>query len=408
MNRNPYSILSLKYPVICVLFFLALSGSASALTMTATPPSINISPGTNHPIQIFYRAYQIDAPAFSAVSNQGRFITADEFLLGTVNSTVSIQVVASQGSATESVVVPAAILRTALDRKQNRIFFLRTFNSVDFGSDTSTVQLQLVPASAGQFSIQQMELAFNKPAADNFSRPSSGGRITVSRNARGLTATALLAYHGAGTLQGRWKVDGQVLEVVTRQMTAGLRELAITSPVTPGFPTYATGIHRVEFEILNPEPGFNSPVLFYYVSDEPPGPPLGSLKLIAPLERQHIRLSPDHLPEFSWASSKPGVVYHFQLYGLESPAAIADVSRMDFTGKKPLVAALTPETSYRISIFDFDRIIAGMTYIWQVKAYDGQNGIANSRSRLIYFTPSSGETLPSNSPEDLPEKDENP
>jgi hypothetical protein len=81
---------------------------------------------------------------------------------------------------------------------------------------------------------------------------------------------------------------------------------------------------------------------------------------------------------------------------------------LDFSGNQPLVAALTPETSYRISIFDFNRIIAGIPYIWQVKAYDGQTGIATSRSRLVYFTPSSDEALPSGVQGEFPRKNEAP
>ena len=174
--------------------------------------------------------------------------------------------------------------------------------------------------------------------------------------------------------------------MVTRQLTVGAREVRITSPVTPGFPTYATGLHRVEFEVLNPDPGFISPVIFYYVSDEPPGPPLGSLRLIAPFDRQHIHLLADALPEFTWEPARNGVVYHFQIYGLETPAGLQDLSRVDFSGKKPLVAALTKEPSYRISIFDFDRILPGIPYIWQVKAYDAGTGVAASLSRVVYFT----------------------
>jgi hypothetical protein len=197
---------------------------------------------------------------------------------------------------------------------------------------------------------------------------------------------ATLAYNGSGTLRGLWKVDGQIIDQVTRHLTAGTSLIAITSPVTPGFPTYAAGIHRVEFEVLDPPPGFPLPVIFYYVSDEPPGPPSGSLQLISPLERQHIRIAPDTLPVFSWEPVRPGVVYHFQLYGLGTPVVHHDVSRMDFSGSKPLVAALTRELSYAVSIFDVHRIISGIPYVWQVKAYDGNTGVAASLSRLVYFT----------------------
>jgi len=377
-----------KYFTAIFLLLLFLCTSASAITVTASPQAINVAQGMSNPIQIFYQATQIDAPTFSAISSQGRFETPEGALLGTANSTVTITVVNTRGSATESVVVPAGILRQALEMNLNRMVFRRTFTPtiMDLLADTSEVQLRIVPPSAAQFSLTRMELAFNQPVPGDTTRPSSGGRITVPRNTRGLTATANLSYTGGGILRGQWKVDGQILDVVTRQLTVGAREVRITSPVTPGFPTYATGLHRVEFEVLNPDPGFISPVIFYYVSDEPPGPPLGSLRLTAPFDRQHIHLLADALPEFTWEPARNSVVYHFQIYGLETPAGLQDLSRVDFSGKKPLVAALTKEPSYRISIFDFDRILPGIPYIWQVKAYDAGTGVAASLSRVVYFT----------------------
>ncbi len=393
MNRRTFSmdrtLLILKHLAAFVVVLLAFSGTASALTVTATPPSINISQGMSNSIQIFYRAFELDSTPFTATSSQGRFETAGETLLGLVNSPRTISLVNNQGSTTESVIVPAEVITAALALNQSRILYRRLFTSVN-GDSFCDVQLQIVPSSAGQFSLTQMTMEFNRPVTGNSTRPSSGGRITVPRNTRGLTATATLAYNGGGTLRGQWKVDGQILNHVTRYLTAGVREVTLSSPLTPGFPTYATGLHRVEFELLDPVPGFNEPIIFYYVSDEPPGPPLGSLKLITPLERDHIRLTPDALPEFSWQPARDGVVYHFQIYGLETPAAQQDVSRLDFSANKPLVAALTKKTSYTISIFDLNRIVPGIPYVWQVKAYNGRTGIAASLSRLVYFITPAG------------------
>jgi hypothetical protein len=167
----------------------------------------------------------------------------------------------------------------------------------------------------------------------------------------------------------------------------GQREVAIESPTTPVFPTYATGLHRVEFEVLEPVTGFDQPVIFYYVREEPPGPPLGSLKLLAPGDRTHIPLAAEALPEFSWQPVREGAVYHLQLYGLEYGMTPEDLSSTDFSGRKPLLAAMTRDTSYALSVFDLDRIVPGMPYVWQVRAYEGQTGVAASQYRLVFFTP---------------------
>lgn len=397
------------YLLVSILWF-CFCEAALGVTVTVAPQNINVSQGMSNSLQIFYQAYEIDAATFSAISNQGRFETPEGEILGTVNTTIAIPVVNARGSATESAVLPAGVIREAMERNLTRIFFRRTFTPsvADLLPDTAEVQLQIVPSSAAQFSFTRMELVFNQPQTGEATRPTSGGRITVPRNTRGLTATARLTYTGSGTFRGQWKVDGQILEMVTRPLTAGISEITVTSGVTPGFPTYATGLHRVEFDIIDPVPGFVQPVVFYYVSDEPPGPSLGSLRLITPVDRQHIRLHKQALPEFSWEKGRPGVVYHFQIYGLDTPAAAQDLSRVDMTGHKPLVAALTQEPAYRISIFDVDRIVPGIPYIWQVKAYDGNTGVAASLSRVVYFTPMTDPVMPADrTMESIPEDPDN-
>ena len=370
-----------------LLLALAFPAVAAALTVTATPPKANIVPGVNSSVPVFYRAFELGSPAFFIVSPVGRFETGEGELLGTLNRSQTISLVNDNGSATENIIVPARVITAALKLDQNRIFFRRIFTPsiVDLAPAVSEVELQIVPPSAGQFSLVRMLLEFNSPPGQDGSRPSSGGRITVPRNTRGLGAVANLTYNGGGTLRGQWKVDGQILGFVTRYLPVGQREVAIESPTTPVFPTYATGLHRVEFEVLEPVTGFEQPVIFYYVREEPPGPPPGSLKLLAPGDRAHVPLADDALPEFSWQPVREGVVYHLQLYGLESGVTPDGLSGADFNGRKPLLAAMTRDTSYALSVFDLDRIVPGMPYVWQVQAYEGQTGIAASHYRLVFF-----------------------
>jgi hypothetical protein len=372
-----------------LLLALAFPAVAAALTVTATPPKANIVPGVNSSVPVFYRAFEFNSPAFFIVSSVGRFETAEETLLCTLNRSQTISLVNGQGRATENVIVPARVVTAALELGQSRIFFRRTFTPslVDLPPEDSEVELQILPPSAGQFSLVRMLLEFNSPPGQDGSRPSSGGRITVPRNTRGLGAVATLTYNGGGTLRGQWKVDGQILGFVTRYLPVGQREVTIESPTTPVFPTYATGLHRVEFEVLEPVTGFDEPVIFYYVREEPPGPPLGSLKLLAPGDLTHLPLAAEALPEFSWQPVQEGVVYHLQLYGLESGMTPEGFSGADFNGRKPLLAAMTRDTSYTLSVFDLDRIVPGLSYVWQVRAYQGQTGIAASQYRLVLFTP---------------------
>ena len=376
----------LKHLCLIIFLLIMLPSTSSALTITATPPNINVSIGMTNAVQIYYRAFELDSLPFSATSNQARFETYDGIPLGTSNTSVSIQVVNNQGTATETILVPASVINAVRELKLTQIYYRRTFNTIDYGSDSSEVIFQVVPSSAGSFSLTRLELAFNQTPTKTAARPSSGGRITVPRNTRGLTAKAILSYNGSGTLRGQWRVDGQILHYVTQHLPAGYREVVIASPAASPFPTYATGLHRVAFEVIDPAPGFNEPIIFYYVNEEPPAPAADSLKLITPLDREHIQPAPENLPVFSWQPVPKDVIYHFQLYGLASASMPSNVSQMDVSHHKPLVAALTREASYRISIFDIPRIVPGIPYIWQVKAYDGQTAVAASLSRLVYFT----------------------
>jgi len=384
-----FSIRSFFLRLAGLLLVLVIPTAAAALTVTANPPRANIVSEVNSSVPVFYRAFQIDAPNFYVMSPMGYFETAEGTILGTFNRSQTINLVNNQGSATENVIIPARVVTAALKLDRNRIFFRRTFTGSFAATSVSTVsevELQILPPSAGQFSLVRMLLEFNSLPGQDGSRPSSGGRITVPRNTRELGAVATLTYNGGGTLRGQWKVDGQILGYVTRYLPAGQRQVAIESPAAPALPTYATGLHRVEFEVLEPVTGFDEPVIFYYVREEPPGPARGSLKLLEPGDRTHIPLAIEGLPEFSWQPVKEGVVYHLQLYGLEGGMTPEGLSLTDFKGRKPLLAAMTRETSYTLSIFDFDRIVPSMPYVWQVQAYEGQTGIATSQYRLIFFT----------------------
>ncbi|MEZ4601471.1 MAG: hypothetical protein R2940_16910 [Syntrophotaleaceae bacterium] len=372
-----------------LLLIPLLPAVAAALTVTATPPSANIVPEANSSVPVFYRAFQLDSPPFQATSPAGRFETGEGTLLGTWNRSLTINLVNNQGSSTENIIVPARVMTAALELGQSRIFFRRTFTPsiVDLLPADSEVELQIVPSSAGQFSLVNMLLEFTNPPGQDPTRPSSGGRITVPRNSRGLGAVATLTYNGGGTLRGQWKVDGQVLAHVTRYLPAGKRDIALASPTTPVFPTYAGGLHRVEFEVLEPLTGFDEPVIFYYVAEAPPGPPLGTLELLDPPNLTRVELSSEDLPTFSWQSAGDDVIYHLQLYGLESGMTPQELSREDFSGRKPLLASMTRENSYTLSIFDVGRIVPGMPYVWQVQAYRGQTGIGASHYRQIFFHP---------------------
>jgi hypothetical protein len=376
---------------LMMLTLFVLAGTVSAGTITTSPPNLGVVPGLNNSLNIVYMANEPDwFTPFSFTSTLGRFETLDGVLLGTVQTTVSIQMPSVSGTGTERLVVPPRVIQAASDTGLTRLFYRRTFTAnVDIEQATSEVILNLVPSSAAPFSIVRMELAFLDEDFSTFpthtpTRPTSGGRITVPRNSR-LFARAEIAYNGSGVLRGQWKVDGQILAFVTRYLYPGMRTATIDSPAVPPLPTYDTGLHRVEFEILQPAPGFDLPAIFYFVSVQPGEAAVGTLRLTGPPDRATIPLDTINLPEFSWVA--PGgaePIYHFALYPQAVPGM---VDRSDGADRaEPAIRARTDRTSYALSPFDLEKLSPFAPYVWQVEGFVEGRRVFASPFRTVYFT----------------------
>jgi hypothetical protein len=380
----------LPFVFICLGVLLLLIGfpeKGHALDVRVAPPMVNIVPGANNTVQLRYTGIESVFPDFSSTSPRGRFEAMDGRLLGTVNKSLAMPIVNSRGMAAEFLTIPVGVISAALERKQSRVFYRRVFSGYATGYETtSEVILTLVPASAGTFSLVRMELAFNQPLETAGTRPSSGGRITVPRFTKGLRAAATLTYNGGGVLRGQWKVDGQILSMVTRQINPGPRETIIASPLTPAFPTYGTGLHKVEFEILDPVPGFDVPMIYYYVTESYTGAPLGSLTLTNPGEQEHVPLSAKALPRFEWQPAGEATHYRFQLYRLDNTLTFDPRAPQAFAYQKPLLSAMTKQTTYDLTEFDVRDIDADVPCCWQVQAFDVDKMVAASVYRRIFFS----------------------
>ena len=372
---------------VLVILIVGFPEAGHALDVTVSPPAVNVVPGANNTVQLRYTGRETDIANYTSTSLQGRFETSDGRVLGTVNRILSIRIInAVPQEVRESLTIPARVISAALRLKQSRIFYRRNFLDVLGAPVPVAVALPIVPTSAGAFNLVRMTLEFNQPLAAGGTRPTSGGRITVPRFTRGLQAFATLTYNGGGTLRGQWKVDGQILRVVTQQLNPGLREIIIASPLTPSFPTYGTGLHKVEFEILDPIPGFDEPIIYYFVTEAYTGAPLGSLKLAEPLERAYVLFSPQQFPRFSWQPAGEDALYRFHLYRLDAAATFDSLAPLAFAYQKPLLAAVTKKPFYDLTVFDLDDVVTGSPYCWQVQAFENNAMVGASAYRLVFFT----------------------
>jgi hypothetical protein len=382
---NSSSVRIVLASLICIL---ALASSALALTVTTTPRMVNVSPGTNSPIQLLYSGTEAPAvsPAnYAAISTYGWFETQSGTLLGAIQKSVTINMVNRRGTAQEVLVVPAKVMAAAMKANQTRIVFFRSFSpQADIAADETDTLLQITPSSIAEFGIIGLRLEFNQPAPGDAPRPPSGGRITVPRNTKGLRAAATITYNGQGLLRGRWVVDGQVQGFVTKQLIGGMREAIIASPAFPAFPTFATGLHSVRFEILNPAPGLETPSLLYFVTGEDIVSPSTELALSSPENRAHLPLSGADRPVFTWQAAPGKAVYLFRIFALEPEAMAVPLTDVDFS--KPVLSARTAQTSFTLSPFDTGKLAVNAPYAWQVQAFEGEKMIAASAYRIVLFS----------------------
>ncbi len=366
---------------------LAMASQALALTVTTTPRMVNVSAGTGSPVQLLYSGTEspMNQPNYSATSTYGRFETQSGTLLGAIEKSVTINMVNRRGTAQEVLVVPAKVMAAAMKAGQTRIVFRRSFKPLaDIAADETDTLLQIVPSPAAEFGIVGLRLEFNQPAPGDAPRPDSGGRITVPRNTKGLRAAATITYNGQGLLRGRWVVDGQIQGFVTRQLIGGRREAIIASPAFPAFPTFATGLHSVRFEILEPAPAIETPTLLYFVTAEDIVPASARLELATPAGREHLSLSGESRPVFSWQAAPQQAVYLFRIFALEPEAMAAPLENLDTS--RPALSARTDRTSYTLSPFDLSKLATNAPYAWQVQAWDGAKLIAASEFRIVVFS----------------------
>jgi hypothetical protein len=385
---RPFRFRAATMALCCLAAILLAPRPSGALTVTTTPRSANISPGAQGTVHLIYTALENLAPnaSYTATSTQGRFETPDGTPLGTVERTVTISVVNSRGSATELLNVPARITAAAMQAGAGRIVFRRSFRPslLDLPRGNIATTLQIVPQSAGEFALVGLRLEFNQPAPGDAPRPTSGGRITVPRHTKGLRAAAIVTYNGQGLLRGRWVVDGQILGFVNKPLMAGMREAIIASPAFPAFPTYATGLHSVRFEITDPVPAFDTPSLLYFVTAQDAQPAAARLELVSPPAREHVALDRTARPVFSWQGLPEHAIYLFRIVSLEPDAVTIPTTGEDTS--RPVLSARTAQTSYTLSPFDLGRLATNTPYAWQVQAHRGSAVVAASEYRIVLFS----------------------
>lgn len=347
---------------ILILMLLLLWGAnaANALSISATPSSVNAAYGQSTSVAVHYRFdTQLPQPLLSTTGN---FVFNDT-IIGTVNRPLT-----SRYTASEVLTIPQYIVEKVIRAGGSTFRFKRNFNGnvqltpfttpVYFSEDANVI-IHIAPGSVGAFSLKRIELYFDQVQRQN--------EVMVQRNHRGLKAYADIYYNGSGILNGYWEVDGLIIERVNRFVPTG-GKVILATPSVPDLPTFDPGYHIVKFIVIAPEMSFEVPEMVYWVkgTDEPIK---RSLVLTNPADGADI---PTDF-SFTWDKMEKAAVY------LISFAKGED--------KTICFSALTRDTSYRIpSSILAEYFTAGEKFLWSVKGYDTENNIiAESGIRRFHF-----------------------
>ena len=291
-------------------------------------------------------------------SSRGEFRVGGS-VAGYRNTGLTLNVRNGKARSSESISIPASVIKRAEQLNTTQIIYNRYFKSKSvLGRATCTFTLT---AGGGSFRMTGMRLYF-----DN-NRP----RIVVARSSRDLSASVDINYTGTGLLKGYWEVDGRILQRVQKNIRFG-KTITLTTPNVPPLPTYAEGSHRIRFVITSPDQRIPFPVAIYNVVEKEESSRM-IIALSAPENRETLSL-----PElnFSWQQRKKSVTYLISFFDIESKEQKDD---------EPLFTAYTKENSYTIPPKIADTVFtSGGRYEWMVLGID-EDGTITSESALNSF-----------------------
>jgi len=317
---------------------------------------------------------------YSVTSSSGQFV-AGATVLGTVNTILSASGSAVSGVPstlrfTESIAVPPDVTVKASRLGVSSISYVRQFND---GGASPPVALQssiLVGGSAAaQLGITREALTFD-----------DGAVVRVVPANDPLLAVAEINFTGSGTLNAVWEVAGPGStggQPLFRELQPVTRGLLGSEPVfirSVRLPTDSPGVYQVRLRITDPQPGFDAPVLTYYVGDARGAVPGGiiPMALIGPADGALL----DRETRFAWQAVEGAKAYKIELFAspgtdpfdipdLTGTSDAADLRLARAALAAPPVSGLIVagvQSQTLLSAAARARLEARHTYFWRVQA----------------------------------------
>ncbi len=281
----------------------------------------------------------------------------------------------------ESLFIPADVVQRAHKLGAPNLVFERAFSD-GITSVTGTVYLQITGSAAAGFSISREALQFD-----------NGAPVRVLPRQEVLHAFAEIAYNGNGLLQAVWEIAGPTstsgepifrpLSQVREYVAPTAEKKVIKSPVLP---TDTSGLYLVRLRITDPAPGFEVPIIRYFVGEGRPGRELPPEPLSTYSPPPSAVLTGN--TSFTWAPIVGAKAYQVQIYRLarEGAAALPSLNDGDAADPREIARALSRppvtgmlvagrQTSTALSSAARMHLIPGQVYLWRVQAIGADGAI---------------------------------
>jgi len=333
---------------VCILLaFTAmwLAATRAQAGVTTTPSSVAV-PRTMQGSRTLTVTFTVTMGYAVVASNRGAFVSGNTEL-GSVNRALNpgmTQVAPAtwRGRVSESITIPASIIRRAKALRINKFKYIRNFTGGG-GPDPGIVTIHITTRGAADFDVSAVRLYFDNQRAEK----------TVQHKTPGLQAFADLFIVGSGHLQAYWEVDGRVLTPRINRYVHSGKKVTLTSPGKPGLPTFLGGTHEVRLVIVSPDHGLELPRALYYVTAVPTD---NQTQILLTTPRSGMPLDWAPIP-FAWIEEPSLATYliEFIEVGQEDPVFSAYVKEGAYTLPQTVLNHyFSPRRTYRWRIRGFD------------------------------------------------------
>ncbi|MHC1696628.1 MAG: hypothetical protein AB9919_00895 [Geobacteraceae bacterium] len=334
--------------IFLVAFVALLACRNVYAAVSVSPSSFSVARGQTGTVSLLYQFSGVlsasGAPLTGVLtSTNGIFLLTDS-IIGTNPVPLVVNLIEGRGIASETVIIPASVIRTVLDSGLTTFTYRRSFSN----GDAVSARVTITTDAAAAFSIKRVELYFDNRRAE----------ITVPRHFPNLRAFADIRFTGSGVLEGYWEVDGRVISRVHQMLTFG-SSVKLRTPEIPAMPTFDPGAHIVRFIITNRGYALPVPALVYFVTPEEFRPRPVDVGLKSPVDNSTLSRA---AARFEWESFKGATLYLVEYY--ENPE------------ERPLFSAYTREPMYQLpELASNDLFVPGAKYYWKVTGYNDKDNI---------------------------------